>query len=85
MTSPETHSLPLMGIRNAIGIRDNGLLPAKLTTPHGDQKRRAEAASSVLGSSSLPLMGIRNTLPSQGRRRPKPAHYPSWGSETALI
>ena len=78
----EAYSLPLMGIRNhEIGPGNSGA--ARLTTPHGDQKLYVLRAVLAVRDNSLPLMGIRNPDKRSPRWARDPAHYPSWGSETA--
>ena len=57
--------------------------PPPLITPHGDRKQISVRVTETEYRRSLPLMGIGNQPVVNLGARPRYAHYPSWGSETA--
>ena len=71
-----------MGIRNALRNAACSVSVTLLITPHGDSERSPRKNIARLFRSSLPLMGIRNSLPPATTRSASSSHYPSWGFGT---
>ena len=79
---------PLSHLITPHGDREHGVYGGRnvacvrLITPHGDRELASGITKLSVFPSSLPLMGIGNTVAGSSPCPSRPAHYPSWGSGT---